>query len=97
MTQTTPDGALKQIAWPLRLTLLGLWAEALTRALWPLWSVLILGLGLGRVRPVRRGSAARHLEAPLLCGFGRVVADPALAVAGAVPGQSEEAQWRHKT
>ena len=46
MTQTTPDGALKRIAWPLRLTLLGLWAEALTRALWPLWSVLILGLGL---------------------------------------------------
>lgn len=46
MTQTTPEGALKRITVPLRLTLLGLWAEALTRALWPLWSVLILGLGL---------------------------------------------------
>ncbi|MEI6799265.1 MAG: DUF4175 domain-containing protein [Pseudomonadota bacterium] len=46
MTQTTPDEALKRIAVPLRLTLLGLWAEALTRAFWPLWSVLILGLGL---------------------------------------------------
>ncbi len=46
MTQTTPDGALKRIAVPLRLTLMGLWAEALTRAFWPLWSVLILGLGL---------------------------------------------------
>jgi uncharacterized protein (TIGR02302 family) len=46
MIETTPDGALKRIAVPLRLTLLGLWAEALTRALWPLWSVLILGLGL---------------------------------------------------
>ena len=46
MTQTTPDGALKRIALPLRLTLIGLWAEALTRAFWPLWSVLILGLGL---------------------------------------------------
>ena len=46
MTQTTPEGALKRITVPLRLTLLGLWAEAVTRALWPLWSVLILGLGL---------------------------------------------------
>ena len=46
MIETTPDGALKRIAWPLRLTLAGLWAEALTRAFWPLWSVLILGLGL---------------------------------------------------
>ncbi len=46
MTQTTPDGALKRIELPLRLTLMGLWAEALTRAFWPLWSVLILGLGL---------------------------------------------------
>ena len=46
MIETTPDGALKRIVVPLRLTLLGLWAEALTRALWPLWSVLILGLGL---------------------------------------------------
>ena len=46
MTQTTPDGALKRIALPLRLTLIGLWAEAVTQAFWPLWSVLILGLGL---------------------------------------------------
>ena len=65
MTQTTPDGALKQIAWPLRLTLLGLWAEALTRALWPLWSVLILGLGLAAL------GLQDHL--PLEAGWAAVV------------------------
>ena len=65
MTQTTPDGALKRIAWPLRLTLLGLWAEALTRALWPLWSVLILGLGLAAL------GLQDHL--PLEAGWASVV------------------------
>ena len=34
---------LKSIARPLRLTHLGLWAERLTRAFWPLWS-LVLGV-----------------------------------------------------
>jgi len=65
MTQTTPDGPLKQIAWPLRLTLLGLWAETLTRALWPLWSVLILGLGLAAL------GLQDHL--PLEAGWATVV------------------------
>ena len=65
MTQTTPDGALKRIAWPLRLTLLGLWAEALTRALWPFWSVLILGLGLAAL------GLQDHL--PLEAGWAAVV------------------------
>lgn len=46
MTQNPPEGALKRIALPLRLTLLGLWAEAVTRAFWPLWSVLICVMGL---------------------------------------------------
>ena len=36
--------SLSQINRPLRLTLLGLWAERLTRAFWPLWSVLLVTL-----------------------------------------------------
>lgn len=35
----TPDRALKRIETPLRLTLAGLWAERLTRAFWPLWTI----------------------------------------------------------
>ncbi len=46
MTEGKPDQALKRIALPLRLTLLGLWAERLTRAFWPLWTVLITALAL---------------------------------------------------
>lgn len=48
--QTDQDHALKAIARPLRLTLLGLWAERLARAFWPLWSVLLVllsGLAFG--------------------------------------------------
>ena len=40
--QDDQDRTLKAIARPLRLTLLGLWAERLARAFWPLWSVLLL-------------------------------------------------------
>lgn len=46
MTDGKPDAALKRIETPLRLTLLGLWAERSVRAFWPLWTVLILGFGL---------------------------------------------------
>ena len=46
MTEGKPDEALKRIALPLRLTLLGLWAERLTRAFWPLWTILITALAL---------------------------------------------------
>ena len=46
MDQGKPEQALNQIAFPLRLTLLGLWAERLTRAFWPLWTLVITGLGL---------------------------------------------------
>ncbi|MBC7735920.1 MAG: DUF4175 domain-containing protein [Candidatus Saccharibacteria bacterium] len=46
MDQSKPEQALKRIALPLRLTLLGLWAERLTRAFWPLWTVVIAALGL---------------------------------------------------
>ena len=34
------DPALSAIARPLRLTLLGLWAERVTRAFWPVWTVV---------------------------------------------------------
>lgn len=34
------------IVWPLRLTQMGMWAERLSRAFWPLWSILILLLGV---------------------------------------------------
>lgn len=41
MTQTDTDKTLRRIETPLRLTLLGLWAERLCRAFWPLWSLVI--------------------------------------------------------
>ena len=44
MDTQTPEGALRQIEQPLRLTLLGLWAERLARAFWPLWSLVLAGL-----------------------------------------------------
>ena len=46
MDQDKPEQALIQIALPLRLTLYGLWAERLTRAFWPLWTLVITALGL---------------------------------------------------
>ena len=41
---TTPERALKRIETPLRLTLTGLWAERLTRAFWPLWTITAAAL-----------------------------------------------------
>lgn len=38
------DHALSAIARPLRLTLLGLWAERITRAFWPVWTIALLTL-----------------------------------------------------
>ena len=43
--------ALKGLAWPLRLTRLGMVAERATRAFWPLWAVLMLALALVMVFP----------------------------------------------
>lgn len=36
-----PELLTRQLRWPLRLTLLGLWAERLSRAFWPFWSILL--------------------------------------------------------
>lgn len=46
MTEDRPAApqALDRLIWPLRLTRLGLFAERATRAFWPLWSVLFLGI-----------------------------------------------------
>ena len=46
MDQGKPEQALQQTLVPLRLTLLGLWAERLTRAFWPLWTLFIASLGM---------------------------------------------------
>ena len=39
----SPDAA-RRLKWPLRLTFAGLLAERITRAFWPLWTVVLLGL-----------------------------------------------------
>lgn len=44
MATEQTDQALKRIETPLRLTLLGLWAERLTYAFWPLWTVSIAAI-----------------------------------------------------
>ena len=41
MATKDTDQALKRIETPLRLTLLGLWAERLTLAFWPLWTITL--------------------------------------------------------
>lgn len=46
MAEERPEAALKRIELPLRLTLLGLWAERLSRAFWPLWSLILTALAL---------------------------------------------------
>ena len=42
MTPIDPTEALRKLVWPLRLTLLGMWAERIARAFWPLWTILLL-------------------------------------------------------
>lgn len=41
MAGPEPELLTRQLRWPLRLTLLGLWAERLSRAFWPFWTILI--------------------------------------------------------
>lgn len=41
MTRRSTPAPLKSLVWPMRLTLVGLWAERLARAFWPLWSLLL--------------------------------------------------------
>ena len=44
MPDTDRQTALRRLIWPMRLTLAGLWAERLTHAFWPLWTVVIATL-----------------------------------------------------
>ena len=41
MQEGDTDTALRRLARPIRLTLVGLWAERLVAAFWPFWSILI--------------------------------------------------------
>jgi len=42
--RSTVDEALRRLIWPLRLTRAGMIAESVTRAFWPLWTLIFLGL-----------------------------------------------------
>lgn len=44
MTDRRTPEVMHRIRWPLRLTWAGLWAERLSRAFWPLWSVALVTL-----------------------------------------------------
>ncbi len=44
MERHAPPDVLNRIRWPLRLTWAGLWAERLSRAFWPLWTIVLLVL-----------------------------------------------------
>lgn len=46
MIESDTRSTLARLAWPLRLTLLGLWAERLARAFWPLWTIAIATLAV---------------------------------------------------
>jgi hypothetical protein len=66
MTGQPNDPPLKSLVWPMRLTLAGLWAERLSRAFWPLWTLLLVTLAalafglqdLGPLRWAQAGGAA---------------------------------------
>lgn len=73
---TTPP--LKSLLWPMRLTLVGLWAERMARAFWPLWSLALavmaaLAFGLQDLGPLlhaRIAGGAVALAALLLLALG---------------------------
>jgi uncharacterized protein (TIGR02302 family) len=46
MTGPSDKPPLKSLIWPMRLTLVGLWAERLSRAYWPLWSLVLATLAV---------------------------------------------------
>ena len=66
---TPKDGALRRLVWPLRLTRLGLLAEALVRAFWPAWTAaiaLVSALAFGAGTLARPDLAWLALGAALL-------------------------------
>ena len=63
MTGPNAQPPLKSLVWPMRLTLVGLWAERLARAFWPLWSLVLvtlsaLAFGLQDLGPLHYAQAA---------------------------------------
>ncbi len=44
MMHPRPKANLAHLAWPVRLTMWGMWAEQVARAFWPLWTVVALAL-----------------------------------------------------
>jgi uncharacterized protein (TIGR02302 family) len=74
MTGPSDKPPLKSLVWPMRLTLVGLWAERLARAFWPLWSVLLLALaalafGLQDLGPLLHAQIVGGLVALLVLGL----------------------------
>ena len=79
MEQGKASDALKRIERPLRLTWAGLWAERMTRAFWPLWTVALLALaaaafGLQDILPIEAAwfgivASVVGLIAALIHGF----------------------------
>ncbi len=78
MTGQKPQPPLKSLVWPMRLTLVGLWAERLARAFWPLWSLFLLTLAalafglqdLGPLNYAQAAGAVVGIAALVLFGFG---------------------------
>ena len=74
MTGLKPQPLLKSLVWPMRLTLLGLWAERLSRAFWPLWSLILaslaaLAFGLQDLGPLLYAQIAGGVIAVLALGL----------------------------
>lgn len=78
MATEPKDTPLPALVWPRRLTLLGLWAERLARAFWPLWTILLLAFAaaafgvqdFGPLLWVQIGAGAVALAAVVALGFG---------------------------
>ncbi len=75
MTEQNPKtSAIQRLIWPLRLTRLGMVAERLVRAFWPVWTVLFVVLaaaafGAGRLLPPNLLWPAIGLLAIVIIGF----------------------------
>ena len=69
---------LSAVKWPARLTYVGLWAERITQAFWPFWTVLLFALVISFLpwpdawpTLVKSGLAALAILASLIYGFRR--------------------------
>ncbi len=101
MTGKPEQPPLKSLVWPMRLTLLGLWAERLARAFWPLWSLVLLVLAalafglqdLGPLRWAQIGGAVAGLMMLILLvvGYRRfrkpTTVDALMRLDAAMPGR----------